>query len=223
MTSPLVGVGLVALVGVLAFVLRRTRGASDERVVMPETTMEIPGDTANVANAGGELDDEDDTPFIALSSDGHAFTPQGRGVLIAPQRHFRGTRPAGGDATRSPFEMEVADPQPPVLLSPGDLVAARVVRGSADLDPWRLETLGRDRDLVVWPFETRDAAEAAHTLLDQRIVRPMTDPDGEPVQVTDADFETAQDELERTLNELNTGLPEDDDHTSPPNEWSNRR
>lgn len=211
MTLPLVGVGLIVAVGVVAFVLRRAMGSRDERVAMPESAAEAPGDAAHDAEAASEPEDGDDAPLIALSSDGHAFTPQGRGVLIAPQRHFHGTRAAGDDVPPPPFESEPTDPQPPVLLSPGDLVAARVVRGAPDLDPWRLETLGRDRDLVVWPFETRDAAEAAHALLDQRIVRPVRDADGEPIPVTDADFETAQDELERTMNELSADLPDDDD------------
>ena len=38
----------------------------------------------------------------------------------------------------------------PVMMKPGDLIAARVRRGAPDLDPWRLETLGRDRDLTAW-------------------------------------------------------------------------
>jgi hypothetical protein len=211
MTSPLVGVVLIVVVGVVAFVLRRSLGSRDESVSLPATDVE-PG-PAHDAGVPVEPDDdeEDDGLHLALTSDGLAFAPQGRGVLIAPQRHFhRAPRGAADDGSGAPPAGE-SEQQHPILLSPGDLVAARVVRGSPDLDPWRLETLGRDRDLAVWPFETRDAAEAAHALLDQRIVRPVMDAGGEPVPVGDADFEEAQDALERTLSELNADLPDDDD------------
>ena len=208
MTSPLVGVGLIVGVGVVAFLLRRARGARDESVTLPEP-MAAPAHEPVEPEPADSDDDEDDL-HVALSSDGLAFAPQGRGVLIAPQRHFRGA-PPGADAVSGGSAGDQGPEQHPILLSPGDLIAVRVVRGSPDLDPWRLETLGRDRDLVVWPFETHDAAEAARTLLDQRIARSAVDADGEPVPVTDADFEAAQDELERTLNELNAGLPDDHD------------
>jgi hypothetical protein len=208
MTSPLIGVGLIVVVGALAFVLRRSRGSRDETVVLPATP-DAPEETlepARIEPRDGE-DDDAETEHVALTSDGLAFAPHGHGVLIAPQRLFH-TRP--GSAGSLPG-VETSDLQRPVPLSPGDLVAVRVVRGSPDLDPWRLETLGRDRDLVVWPFETRDAAEAARALLEQRIVRAARDADGEPVVVTDHDFESAQDELERTLNELNADLPDEHD------------
>jgi hypothetical protein len=78
-------------------------------------------------------------------------------------------RQAGDYGLRMLPAAEESDLQPPIQLSPGDLIAARVVRGSAGLAPWRLQTLGRDRDLVVWPFETEDAAEAAHAELEQAL------------------------------------------------------
>ena len=207
MTSPLVGVALIVGVGVVAFLLRRSRGERDESVTLPEPVA-TPEHELVASERDDPDEDEADDLHVALSSEGLAFAPHGRGVLIAPQRHFRG---AGADAGSGGSLGGETPEQHPILLSPGDLIAVRVVRGAPDLDPWRLETLGRDRDLVVWPFETRDAAEAARTLLDQRIVRPVLDADGEPVPVTDADFEAAQDELERTLNELNAELPDDDD------------
>lgn len=211
MTSPLVGVALIVGVGVVAFLLRRARGARDESVTLPEPVATPEHERAESGPDDPDEDEADDL-HVALSSEGLAFAPQGRGVLIAPQRHFHGASPGADPGSGGSPSGETPE-QHPVLLSPGDLIAVRVVRGAPDLDPWRLETLGRDRDLVVWPFETRDAAEAARTLLDQRIVRPVMDEDGEPVPVTDGDFETAQDELERTLNELNAELPDDDDPT----------
>ena len=167
-----------------------------------------------LGDEGDEGDDEDpDAEHLALTSDGHAFTPRGHGVLIAPQRHFH-AKPRGDDESMLLRGSDEVDPQPPVMLSPGDLIAARVVRGSPDLDPWRVETLGRDRDLVVWPFETREAADTAHALLERRIVRPLRDADGDPVEIGDADFDEAQAELERALDALNA--PTEDDEIPPP-------
>ncbi|MFI5372523.1 MAG: hypothetical protein ACHQ52_13270 [Candidatus Eisenbacteria bacterium] len=214
MTSPWIGVIGVVAVGVVAMMLRRSRGG-DEQVTMPPAAAEMDeppmsGSDAPVMATGADEDtDEADAEHLALTSDGLAFAPHGHGVVIAPQTHFR--RPTGDDAGTMRSGGEEANPQPPVFLSPGDLIAARVVRGSPDLDPWRLETLGRDRDLVVWAFETRDAADAAHALLERRAVRPARDADGEPIVVGDEDFDAAQAELERTLHELSAELPDDDE------------
>jgi hypothetical protein len=216
MISPWVGVVGIVVVGAAAMMLRRGGEPRDETVRMPagDEPDEAPVDLARADEAGEE--EEEGAEHLALTSDGHAFAPQGRGVVIAPQRHFRSSRPAGDDGSRMTPAPDESDMQPPLLLSPGDLIAARVVRGSPDLDPWRLETLGRDRDLVVWPFETQDAAEAAHALLDRRgVVKPLVDRDGDAVGITDADFEEAQAELERTLDAFNA--PTKDDEIPHPN------
>ena len=60
-------------------------------------------------------------------------------------------------------------------LSAGDLVAARVKRGAPDLDPWRLEGLGREHEMVMWSFETEEAARTALGLPEERVVRPRRD------------------------------------------------
>ncbi len=220
MTSPLIGVGVIVVVGVLAMLLRRGRDASDA-MTRPTTFEEIeeaPLPEPGAAEAGD--DDEDDADAIdaekvALSSDGHAFAPHRHGVVIAPQRHFSTARPSGDDGSRMLPAASEEDIQPPIHLAKGDLIAARVVKGSPDLAPWRLETLGRDRDLVVWPFETEDAANAAYTLLDRRVVQPPRDRDGDPLPVTDEDFEQAQAELEAAMHALDNPT-EDDEIQHPP-------
>jgi hypothetical protein len=220
-TSPLVGVVVIVVVGFLAVMLRRGRGERDEQVTMPadtehDGTPTDEGDATSVSGPDDEDDDEDeiDAEKVALSSDGHAFAPHQHGVVIAPQRHFRTSRQAGDDGSRMIPAAADEDIQPPIHLARGDLIAARVVKGSPDLAPWRLETLGRDRDLVVWPFETEDGAHAAEALLHRRIVRPPLDRDGDPIPVTDEDFEQAQAELEAAMHALEN--PTEDDEIVKP-------
>jgi hypothetical protein len=220
MTSPLLGVGVIVVVGIVAVMLRRNREASDEQIRMrpaeepDEAPLGMPdAEPAEAELEGDEADEEEDAidaVKVALSSDGHAFAPHRHGVVIAPQRHFRTSRQAGDDGSRMIPAAHDEDIQPPIHLAKGDLIAARVVKGSPDLAPWRLETLGRDRDLVVWPFETEDAAHAACELLAARVVRAPADRDGDPVEITDEDFEQAQAELEAALHALENPTADDE-------------
>jgi len=89
-----------------------------------------------------------------------------------------------------------------IVLQVGDLIGTRVVRGAPDVDPWRLETLGRDRDLTEWSFETEEGARAAQETLERLVVRPQFDAEGEPVPVGDEDFWVAEQERMRTLAEI---------------------
>jgi hypothetical protein len=135
-------------------------------------------------------------------------------VLIAPAHKVRAVPRDGDDA---PILSGAAGAGPEhqvtVMLKPGDLIAARVRKGSPDLDPWRLETLGRDRDLTAWIFEVPEAAEAARELVSQRVVQPPRDEHGDPIPVGDEDFWVAERQLEQTLADLDTPDPIDEDET----------
>jgi len=104
------------------------------------------------------------------------------------------------------------DPAPGRHLHPGDFTAARIVRGAPNLDPWRLETLGRDGELAVYEFETREAAQAAFTMLDhQHVLHRPLDERGRPLPSNPGDFEEAWLRWERTHRELALGERDPDD------------
>ena len=205
MTSPIV-IGLLMLVVVaVLWAMRRPSGDDSDSPKLPQP--ERSALDADDDDSDGEHDDADEgdaaPEHIAVTSDGLAFVPRPHAVRIAPEGSFRRPVRHGepeGRLLAVPGEDE--DLRVAVLLSAGDLVATRVTRGSPDLDPWRLDALGRDRDLTSWVFETREAADAAREMLERRVVRVPLDPDGEPMRFGDAEFEQAERELERTLNEL---------------------
>jgi hypothetical protein len=174
--SVLTALATVAAVGVLALFLRRASGGTrDESIALPP-----PPDLEDEA-----LEDAESAPdAVAMTSDGWAFVPDGTRVrLIAPA----GPEADAGDILRGPAGAH---------LDSGDYAGARVVRGAPDLDPWRLETLGRDGEYLAFAFETEDAARAALALLESRIVSPPLDEDGHPRIPGEADYAAA---LERTL------------------------
>ena len=102
--------------------------------------------------------------------------------------------------------------RPAVTLAAGDLVAARVARGTAGEAPWCVEALGRDREFTSWSFETEEAARAAREMLVRLVVRAPADADGEGA-VSDAEFDEARHIAEETLREL-ANMPE----AEPPEE-----
>ncbi len=182
------------IVAVIAFMLRQAGGGAVER---SDTTEADPptgedGDSAlahEVAD-GEEVEDEDEAAgHIALSSDGFAFLPRAHDVLISPRETSA--------ASELPPEHRVS-----IVLQVGDLIGTRVVRGAPDVDPWRLETLGRDRDLTEWSFETEEGARAAQETLERLVVRPPFDAEGEPVPIGDEDFWVAEQERLRTHAEI---------------------
>ena len=95
--------------------------------------------------------------------------------------------------------------KPGERINVGDLIGARVKRGAPDLDPWRLEAVGRDQDYRAWFFETEEAARAALALLDRRVVRPLKDEDGDTRLLTPADFDAARELDEETERALDAG------------------
>jgi hypothetical protein len=197
---------LAVIAGVVAIALFMRRGSGDERV----TLADAPGGDADAADDGGgagEPGAEDDAPLV-VESDGHVWLPALSGLrrlwlgdeeadpaLIAAgyvdrdafdRLRAEARRRGGGGLTGEPFH-------------PGDFSAARIVRGTPGVDPWRLETLGPDGEYVHFGFETEDAARAALELLERhRIVRRPLDEDGEPVPAARGDFEEARRRAEDT-------------------------
>jgi hypothetical protein len=216
---------LVVVVAGVAFALRRM--SEDAPTKMPEADAPAPGARDVSAHEAAsshdddeeEEDDEDAVPgLIAVSSDGLAFVPRARDVLVTPasevrrliERQRSHTEDASALAALPAWHEEAGEERRgSVHLQPGDLIAARVRRGAPDLDPWRLETLGRDRDLSMWSFETHEAADAARESLERLVVRPPFDEQGELIPIGDEDFWAAERELERTLQELDA--PDEDD------------
>jgi len=188
-SSVLIAIVAVAAVALLGLLMRRASvahpGAATRGTAPP-----VPIEEA------AEGDDEGSDETVAVSSDGWSFVPVGdrdKVQLVPPRVPDELAREAG----RASLEQ----------LGRGDLIAARVVRGAPDHDPWRLEALGRDREYRAWRFETEEAARAAAALVTARVVRALRDRDGEPVVVGDADFAAARQQDEEIEAELAT-MPE---------------
>jgi len=208
-------IGLIALAGVLAFVVRmfsrdEQRSSSDAR----------PDDVDALLAEASASDAATTGETVAITSDGWAFVPDGDEVqLIPPVDHedeapYREPASPSGLPAGPPIAQEGAmiplaarrshAHRPGEHLDSGDLVGARVRRGAPDFDPWRLEAIGRDGEYRAWFFETKDAADTALDLLEARIVRVPRDEDGEPRPVSDTDYEEARrrdEETERALDQ----------------------
>ncbi len=193
------GVLVVAGVALASWLLRRFSGNEGIDRELLSGRADEPGRLAPPASGpGDELEDEEaagSDQIAAITSDGLMFIPFEQGVRLLI--------PAGRDelaeelATAAVSRDRVAG-----MYSCGDLGAARVVRGAPDVDPWRLEALGRDREYLSWGFETEDAARAALDLLERIVVRAPTDRDGEPLPAGAAEFAEARKIYEETEQEL---------------------
>jgi hypothetical protein len=218
MDSTLMGVLVVAGAAALALVLRAaSRGDESMSGPAPAAPADEPGpeETSAVADETLATAEGPESEFAVLSSEGWTFVPFGDGVrLWAPAGEGVDTAEllASREAPLSGAEphRKAAAARPAVVLSAGDLVAARVVRGTAGEAPWCVETLGRDREFSSWSFESEEAARAARGMLAQRVIRAADD-DAEAV--SDAEFDEARHIAEETLRELAT-MPE----VEPPEE-----
>jgi hypothetical protein len=165
------------------------------------------------------LDDEDDedeggmVEAAAITSDGYAFVPRGTlGVELVPPgeddeelRHRAESH--GSDALKHAMATAPINPhtgkrlvawKPGETLDVGDMIAARIVRGAPDYDPWRLEALGRDYDYRLFAFETQEAAQIALKLVQERIVRAPRDKSGDEIPVGAEDFAVARRQFDET-------------------------
>ena len=198
----------VMVVAVVAMLMRR--GSGSDQTAMPVAPPDDPEDPTNLVDD----DESDDTELGAVTSDGWAFLPDGHEVQLVPpadpdddliEAMGRGS-PVVIDRNTGALERRVtnlergADPRrraiptgkPGEHFDLGDLTGARVVRGAPSVDPWRLEALGREGEYRSWAFETEDAARAALSLLDSRVVRAPLDPeDGTPRQPGEAEYAAA--------------------------------
>ena len=199
----------IIVVAGFAFVLRQVASKRDSNPAPTPSPDDLGEPLPPDPSSEDEEDYDESDGMIAVTSDGLAFVPRPHGVLIAPANKVNAARSGGEDAPI--VGSNPSEPHASVMLKQGDLIAARVRRGAPDLDPWRLETLGRDRDLTSWIFEVQEAAEAARELVAQRVIQPPRDELGEPIPVGDEDFWVAERELEQTLAELDRPDPIDDE------------
>lgn len=212
----LIAAVLAGIVAVALFL----RGGRDERVEMPGAADDAPDDDGAEDDVGADAPD-DDTPLV-LESDGHVWLPGLRGL----RRVWMGSEDAdpaltaAGYVSREEFEKRRALARlrgdSAGLLGdtfhPGDFTAARVVRGAAGVDPWRLEALGPEGEYVTFGFETQASAEAALGLLeDHDVVRRPLGEDGEPVPASPGDFAEARRRAEETELALGAEPPLDED------------
>jgi hypothetical protein len=202
----LVAILLIGAVAALALALRAF-GGRNESAAQPAADR---GYEDPVDDADDDLDDlETEDGMVeaaAITSDGWAFVPRGTGVELVPpgedddllsdqaQRH-------GADALKKAMSIAPINPatgkrlvfwKPGESLAAGDLIAARVVRGAPDVDPWRVEALGRDYDYRSYAFETEEAARFALALLEERIARLPRDSHGTDIPVGAEDFTVAR-------------------------------
>lgn len=224
----LVAVAAVAGVALLGLLMRRgsvsEAGSVEAAGAPPEPEPPVVGDD-EPDEAGA-----DPHEVVAVTSEGWAFVPDGDSVQLVPPGEpedlvpERATTQTGLSPTADPESQVMqgygapTDPKtrqrvpswkPGEHLDPGDLVAARVVRGTEDDGPWRLEALGRDQDLRLWRFEGEDAASAALGLIARRVVRAPRGEDGEPRAYGEDEFRAARQEHEATERELATLSEED--------------
>ena len=169
----------VVAVGVLGLFMRRGSTVPPAAGIAgppPPPDAEGPDAAADV-----EEEVDGDADIVAVTSDGWSFMPlddRDRVRLVPPL---------------TPHEMEQVVPRSPSeQLGRGDLIGARLKRGSPDHDPWRIEALGRDGEYRAWRFETPEAARAALALLSGRIVRGPRDEEGIEVTMGDRDYSEAR-------------------------------
>jgi hypothetical protein len=194
---------VVAVAG-LALLMRRLGGRAPDAAATGGMGIEDELEAASASLPETYQDDDDDEPAEAgaLTSDGWAFVPDGDEVQIVPpdspeEEIAEAMGQYGtvmGDAGRvegMPKRRTPGIAKPGEHLDAGDFTGVRVVRGAPDVDPWRLEALGREGEYRSWSFETEDAARTAMGLLERRIVRVPLGEDGEPSPPADADYVTA--------------------------------
>ena len=192
---------------------RRSHEARLRRRVHPSPRLRpgrlLRSDSNTTSPATPEADDFP-AEALAITSDGLRSCRDAHGVKVLPASDARGVRGAarrppalGAPAEHGSYEdAEVPERCPRHELRAvgrGSRGRAREARGAPDLDPWRLEGLGREHEMVMWSFETEEAARTALGLLEERVVRPRRDSDGDPIPVGAEDWLVAERNIVETI------------------------
>ena len=190
-SSTLFAALLIAVVAVLALWLRR----QGESAAVGGPAAPRLDDLAPEGEAESDLEGEVGEA-AAVTVDGLAFIGDQHGVSIVP--------------TPDPLAPAPGPIVPAEFLRPGDFTAARVARGAAGVDPWRLELLGRDGEYVSYGFTGEDAARCALDLLVKRaIMHYVPDEEGRPIVASAEQFEEAKRLHDETVRLLALGLDPD--------------
>jgi hypothetical protein len=219
--SGLFAIALVALVGILAWVLRRNAASVGASAAMP----------ASAHEATDEMLDELEGPVeeLAVTSEGDVFIPDGTHVRLMPLHpdeiaaHQEDLEAGLFALTREErLQLIARRGKPGQAFAPGDLTAARVQRGAAGVVPWCLETLGRDGEYIPFAFETEDGARAAFDLIERyRIVRRPLDDDGRPIPPSLEDWEEGRRRYDESWRAL--AMDSDPGEGLEPGTYSDRR
>lgn len=217
----LVAFALVLAVALVGWWLRRQSG---ETVAMPPGPPPPQDDPEEAAD-----DDRGEEEELAVTSEGDVLIPDGHSVRVMPLGDPEEMGAHQEDIESGLLSLSREDwlallarrGKPGQALQAGDLTAARIGRGAAGVVPWRLETLGRDGEYILFPFETEDGARAALALLERyKVVRRPLDDDGRPIPASPEDFEEARRRYDETVRELAIE-PEPGQEPGPP--YSDRR
>jgi hypothetical protein len=221
----LVAVGAVIL---LALAARGMQKKSDPGTTPPRVSPEgwtadrnVPPGAAAFESDDDDDDDEDGDDdgdeqggesghIIAVTADGEAFVPHRHAVRLIPPEEQGEAWKVGAGIKSSNLRGEQA-----LAMSwhAGDFTGARVVHGSADEPPWRLEALGRDGEYTHYGFETREGAEAARKLFEQLgVVQLGEDEDGRLMPPSAEQFEEARRIYKET--EAALEMPDDEEPRS---------
>jgi hypothetical protein len=202
MDKNILAVIVVAAVAALALLMRR--GAKRSEAITDAGTRRA-GEAREPAASpmAAEPDEDEPAEAGAFTSDGWAFVPDGHEVQLVPPAAAEDLLEAMGRAGAAIVDRNTGaldsdlrhralpGMKPGEHFDAGDLTGVRVVRGAPDVDPWRLEALGREGEYRAWAFETEDAARTAMGLLERRIVRAPLGEDGAPAPPVDADYVAA--------------------------------
>ena len=205
--NPVILFLIVAGVVAVAMVMRSGGSKDEKEAPTPEE-----GSGASVLDADEDDAGEGLVEAAAITSDGWAFVPRGIGVELVPpgeddealmqHAEHHGSTAIEQAASKAPINPHTGRRlvfwKPGETLDVGDLIAARVVRGAPDFDPWRLEALGRDYDYRAFAFETQEAAQIGLALVSERIVRAPKDEQGDPIPVGAEDFAVAKRKFDET-------------------------